>query len=54
MELQSTEEKNDLLEKQISIVTRKLEWSRSDEQRQFFQAALEKLEEELEGLVIPK
>ncbi len=53
MELQSTKEKIELLEKRISVVTRKLEQSRSDEHRQRFQAALEKLEEDLDSLVIP-
>jgi ABC-type phosphate transport system auxiliary subunit len=53
MESQSTKEKIELKEKQISVVTRKLEQSRSDEHRQRFQAALEKLEEELDSLVIP-
>jgi hypothetical protein len=48
MESQSTKEKIELLEKQISVVMRKLEQSHTDESRERFQGALVKLEEELD------
>lgn len=53
MESQSTKERIELLEKQISVVTRKLEQSSTDESRERFQGALVKLEEELDNLVLP-
>jgi hypothetical protein len=53
MESQSTKERIELLEKQISIVMRKLEQSNTDESRERFQGALVKLEEELDILVLP-
>jgi hypothetical protein len=53
MESQSTKERIELLEKQISVVTRKLEQSNTDESHERFQGALVKLEEELDVLVLP-
>jgi hypothetical protein len=53
MESQSTKERIELLEKQISVVTRKLEQSSTDESHEWFQGALVKLEEELDNLVLP-
>jgi phosphoenolpyruvate-protein kinase (PTS system EI component) len=46
-------EKIDLLEKQISVVTKRVEQSKTEEQRQRYSAALEKLESELDDLVLP-
>jgi hypothetical protein len=54
MESQSTRERIELLEKQISVVTRKLGQSCTDESRERVRAALVKLEEELDNLVLPK
>ncbi len=54
IESQSTRERIELLEKQISVVTRKLGQSSTDESRERFRAALVKLEEELDNLVLPK
>jgi hypothetical protein len=53
MELLSTKERIELLEKQISVVMRKLEQINTDESRELFQGALVKLEEELDILVLP-
>ena len=53
MRAQSTMEKIDLLEKQISVVTKRVEQSKTEEQRQRYSAALEKLESELDDLVLP-
>ncbi len=47
MHAQSTMEKIELLEKQISVVTK------SEEQRQCYGAALEKLESDLDELKLP-
>ncbi|MFO0446804.1 MAG: hypothetical protein ACK524_17960 [Planctomyces sp.] len=47
MRAQSTMEKIDLLEKQISVVTKRVEQSKTEEQRQRYSAALEKLESEI-------
>jgi hypothetical protein len=41
------------MEKQISVVSRKFEQSQTDEDRAWFKAALVKLEEELDELVLP-
>jgi len=53
MRAQSAMEKNDLLEKQISVVTKRVEQSKTEEQGQHYSAALEKLESELDDLVLP-
>jgi hypothetical protein len=45
--------KIELIEKQFSVVMRKLEQSHTDESRERFQGALVKLEEELDMLVLP-
>ncbi len=50
--LQCTMEKIELLE-QISVVTKRVERSKTDEQCQHYSAALEKLESELDELVHP-
>jgi valyl-tRNA synthetase len=53
MRAQSTMEKIDLLEKQISVVTKRVEQSKTEEQCQRYSAALEKLKSELNDLVLP-
>jgi hypothetical protein len=53
MELQSTKERIKLIEKQISVVMRKLEQSHTDEFHELFLDELVKLEEELDILVLP-
>jgi hypothetical protein len=53
MRAQSTMEKIDLLEKQISVVTKRVEQSKTEEQCQHYSAALEKLESKLDDLVLP-
>jgi hypothetical protein len=53
MRAQSTMEKIDLLEKQISVVMKRVEQIKTEEQHQRYSAALEKLESELDDLVLP-
>jgi hypothetical protein len=53
MRAQSAMEKIDLLEKQVSVVTKRVEQSKTEEQRQHYGAALEKLESKLDDLVLP-
>ena len=50
---QSTMENIDLLKKKISVVTKRVEQSKTEEQGQHYSAALEKLESELDDLVLP-
>jgi hypothetical protein len=50
---QSTMENIDLLKKKISVVTKRVEQSKTEEQRQRYSAALEKLESKLDDLVLP-
>ncbi len=54
MKSQSTKEKIELVEKQISVVSKRIEQSQSVEQQLRFSAALQELENELDELVLPK
>jgi hypothetical protein len=54
MKCQSVKEKIELVEKQIAVVSRRIQQSQSDEQRARFSAALQQLENELDELVILK
>jgi len=53
MHSQSAKEKIELLEKQISVVTRRVQQARSDDERERYSQALQKLEDELDELVLP-
>jgi hypothetical protein len=53
MHSQSIKEKIELLAKQISVVTKRVERSKTDKQRQHYSAALQELEGELDELVLP-
>jgi hypothetical protein len=53
MHAQSTMGKIELLEKQISVVTKRVENNETDEQRQRCSAVLEKIESKLDELILP-
>jgi hypothetical protein len=50
---QPTMEKNEQLQKQIAVATKRVENCQTDEQRQCYSAALEKLESKLDKLADP-
>jgi hypothetical protein len=52
MHSQSAKEKNELLEKQISVVTRRVQQARSDDERERYSQALQKLKDELDKGVL--
>jgi hypothetical protein len=53
LKIQSSKEAIELLEKQITVISRRMELSLSDEQRQCYKDVLEKLECKLDNLVMP-
>jgi hypothetical protein len=54
MKSQSVKEKIKLVEKQIAVVSRRIQQSQSVEQQAWFSAALQELEKKLDELVLPK
>jgi hypothetical protein len=50
---QSRKEKIELLEKQISVVTRRVHECRTDDEHERYSRVLQKLEDELDNLVLP-
>jgi len=52
LKMQSSKEAIELLEKQIAVISRRIELSESDEQRQHYKDALNKLECKLDNLVM--
>jgi hypothetical protein len=54
LKTQSSKEAIDLLEKQMVVISRRIEHSHCDEQRRQFQEALQKLEDQSDNLVMPK
>ena len=52
LKMQSSKEAIELLEKQIAVISRRIELSESDEQRQLYKDALNKLECKLDNLVM--
>jgi hypothetical protein len=54
MKSQSTKEKIELVEKQIAVLSRRIQKRQSVEQQSRFSTALQSLENELDELVLPK
>jgi len=53
LKTQASKEAIDLLEKQIAVISRKIEQCHCDEQHHRYQEALKKLEQQLDNLGMP-